>query len=129
MNIQYSVVSPYDFNETVSKFKEALGEVKFGVLWELNFKDKLQEKGLTFETNFKIMEACNPVKAEQVLKHNIEAGYFLPCKVVVYEKGPDVRMGMLLPTELIKSMGDVSLLPIAQDVEDALKKAMEIVTG
>jgi len=28
------------------------------------------------------MEACNPAKAKKVLEHNIEAGYFLPCKVV-----------------------------------------------
>jgi uncharacterized protein (DUF302 family) len=34
-------------------------------LWELNFKDKLQEKGLDFDKNFKILEVCNPVQAKE----------------------------------------------------------------
>ncbi len=124
MNIQYKVASPYDFNTTVDKFKSALAQEQFGILWELNFKDKLQEKGLDFDTNFKVMEACNPKKAQKVLSQNLEAGYFLPCKVVVYDLKGQVYMGMLSPTELIRSIKDDSLIEVAQSVEESLKKAM-----
>ena len=34
----------------------------------------------------------------QVLKENIEIGYILPCKVVVYEKNNDHYLGILKPT-------------------------------
>ncbi len=124
MNIQYKVLSAFGFDETVDKLKVALSKEQFGVLWELNFKDKLEEKGLTFETNFKVMEACNPKKAQEVLTKNLEAGYFLPCKVLVYEKDDQVYMGMLSPTKLIETMGDESLYPVALAVEESLKKAM-----
>lgn len=124
MEIQYKVASPYPFEQTVAKFKEALAKEQFGILWELNFKDKLQEKGLEFDTDFKVMEACNPKKAQEVLMKNLEAGYFLPCKVVVYDLDGQVYMGMLSPTSLIKTIGDDSLMEIAQSVEDSLKKAM-----
>lgn len=124
MNIQYKVASPYSFEETVTKFKAALAQEKFGILWELNFKDKLQEKGLSFNIDFKVMEACNPAKAQEVLTSNLEAGYFLPCKVVVYDLNGQIYMGMLSPTELIKTINDDSLMEIAQSVEDSLKKAM-----
>ena len=127
MNIAIKVPSPFDYENTVLQLKEALKSQQFGVLWELNFKDKLEEKGLTFESNFKVMEACNPKKAEKVLKHNIEAGYFLPCKVVVYEQNNQVYMGMLSPVKLIGMIDDPELEPIALEVESALITAMNVV--
>lgn len=125
MKIQFKIESPFNFEDTVKKFKEQLAKQQFGVLWEMNFKDKLQEKGLQFDTDFKVMEACNPKMAKKVLDINIEAGYFLPCKVVVYKKEASVYMGMLLPTELIGLLGSDELIPIAQEVEEALKLAMK----
>ena len=71
------------------------------------------------------MEACNPAKAKKVLEHNIEAGYFLPCKVVVYEKDDEVWMGMLKPTQLMILMEDDTLMDLAKEVEDDLIEAMK----
>lgn len=124
MEIQYKVESPKSFTDTIVALKDALAKEKFGVLWEMNFKDKLQEKGLEFETNFQVMEACNPGKAKQVLDQNIEAGFFLPCKVVVYEKDSKVWMGMLTPTSLIGLLDEPSLGAIALEVEESLSRAM-----
>ena len=124
MEIQYKVESSKSFTDTILALKEALSKENFGVLWEMNFKDKLQEKGLEFETNFQVMEACNPGKAKQVLDQNIEAGFFLPCKVVVYEKDSKVWMGMLKPTSLIGLLDEPSLGAIALEVEESLSRAM-----
>lgn len=125
MEIQYKVQSSKTYADTIIALKEALSKEQFGVLWELNFKDKLQEKGLEFETNFNVMEACNPGKAKKVLDKNIEAGYFLPCKVVVYEKDNSVWMGMLKPTSLIGLLMEESLMEIAKEVETSLMTAMD----
>lgn len=125
MNIHYKVESSKSFEETVTSLKETLMAQQFGVLWELNFKDKLKEKGLEFDVNFKIMEACNPSKAKRVLEQNIEAGYFLPCKVVVYEADSKVYMGMLKPTTLIGMIDDARLISVAEEVEEALTAAIE----
>jgi uncharacterized protein (DUF302 family) len=125
MDIKYEIETKKSFNEAVEDLKKSLSENKFGVLWELNFKDKLKEKGLDFESNFKILEVCNPVQAKEVLSRNIEVGYFLPCKVVVYEKGNSVYIGMMKPTELIKMLGNEELTTIAQDVEKVLRNAID----
>lgn len=125
MNIKYEVKVEKSFGEAVESLKKSLSVNKFGVLWELDFKDKLKEKGLEFDTNFKILEVCNPVKAKEVLSKNIEAGYFLPCKMVVYEKKGSVYIGMIKPTELIKMMGDKELIAIAKDIEKVLKKSID----
>ena len=78
MDINYKVVTEKNFEEAIESLKESLSKYGFGVLWELNFKDKLQEKGLAFDRNFKILEVCNPKQAQEVLNKNIEVGYFLP---------------------------------------------------
>jgi uncharacterized protein (DUF302 family) len=124
MDLKYEVKTSKDFSAAVEDLKKALSANGFGVLWELNFKDKLAEKGLDFEQNFKVLEVCNPKQAKEVLERQIEVGYFLPCKMVVYEKDNSVFMGMTLPTALIGMLEQENLLNIAQDVEKVLKKAL-----
>ena len=48
MNINYKVKTEKTFPEALESIKASLSERGFGVLWELNFKEKLQEKGLAF---------------------------------------------------------------------------------
>ena len=125
MNINYEVKTSKTFSTAVEDLKKSLSENKFGVLWELNFKDKLEEKGLDFHQNFKVLEVCNPKQAKEVLDRHIEVGYFLPCKMVVYEKENSVFMGMMRPTSMIGMLGQEELLSIAQQVETVLKKAID----
>lgn len=125
MDVNYEVKTNKTFSTAVEDLKKSLSENNFGVLWELNFKDKLQEKGLEFHQNFKVLEVCNPKQAKEVLDLHIEAGYFLPCKMVVYEKENSVFMGMMRPTSMIGLFGQNELLSIAQQVETVLKKALD----
>ena len=125
MNIKYEVKSEKSFDKAVESLKNSLSENKFGVLYELNFKDKLKEKGLEFDSNFKILEVCNPVQAKEVLSRNIEVGYFLPCKMVIYEKEGSVYIGMIKPTELIQMIGSEEIIALAKDIENVLKKSID----
>ena len=100
MDIRYEKKTKKSFNEAVESITNSLKERKFGVLWQLNFKEKMAEHEIQFPNNFMILEVCNPLKANEVLSAHIEVGYFLPCKVVVYgefaktyfEKIDDVNM-------------------------------------
>ena len=125
MDVFYRVQTNKSFEKAIEDLKESLSNHKFGVLGELNFKEKLKEKGLDFNKNFKILEVCNPVQAKKVLEENIEVGYFLPCKIVVYEDGGFVFIGMPKPTELIGLIKDNNLISVALEVENELKSAMD----
>lgn len=125
MDFIYEMNTGKDFETAVEDIRKALGTRGFGVLWEMNFKDKLREKGLEFDVNFKVMEVCNPPKAKKVLDKDIEAGYMLPCKMAVYEKGGEVRIGMLKPISLVGILGKDGLRDIAEEVEGILKSAIE----
>jgi uncharacterized protein (DUF302 family) len=125
MDMNYKVKTNKSFETALEDLKKSLSKYSFGVLWELNFKDKLEEKGFDFDKNFKVLEVCNPQKLKLVLEQNIEAGYFLPCKMVVYEDGNSVYIGMTKPTKLIDMMENSELSNIAIEVEKELISAIE----
>jgi uncharacterized protein (DUF302 family) len=126
MDINYQVKTDKSFEKALEDLKKGLRTINFGVLWELNFKDKFKEKNLEFDRNFMVLEVCNPQQAKEVLNINIEAGYFLPCKVVVYENEDSVFIGMPKPTSLISMIdGKDELTSIAKDVEKYLKSAID----
>jgi uncharacterized protein (DUF302 family) len=125
MSLIFEVKTNKDFETAVIDLKKSLTENSFGVLWEMNFKDKLQEKGLDFDKNFKVFEVCSPPRAKVVLDQNLEAGYMLPCKMVVYEKEGEVRIGMMKPTSMAELMNDKGLTDVAEEVETILRKAID----
>ena len=121
----YTVTTGKGFNQAVEDLKKALSERKFGVLWELDVPSKLKEKGVEYAGPFRILEVCNPLRAKGALEANIRAGYFLPCKVVVYVEGGKTKIGMPRPTVLIGLLDDESLRQVADEVEADLAAAMD----
>lgn len=125
MNITYRRATEKSSQQAIADLKASLTTVNFGVLWELDFKDKLREKGVVFEGEFHILEVCNPHEAKKVLDEDIEIGFFLPCKLAVYQKDGQTYIGMPKPTALMTMMGNENLLAIAAGVEASLVKAIE----
>ncbi len=125
MDIRYEKKTKKSFNEAVESITNSLKERKFGVLWQLNFKEKMAEHEIQFPNNFMILEVCNPQKANEVLSAHIEVGYFLPCKVVVYEKDGEVFIGTAKPGMLIGLMGYDDLDEVANEVENVLMESID----
>ncbi len=123
-DIKYEVVTSKSFNEAVESLVKSLEEQKFGVLWKLNFKDKLMEKGIEYDSNFMILEVCNPHKAKEVLSKHVDVGYFLPCKLVVYEEGSIVKIGMIKPEILIGLLNHTDMEGTAKEVQNLLISAI-----
>ena len=121
----YTVTTDKEFDKAIADLKQALSERKFGVLWELDIPSKLKEKGVEYAGPFRILEVCNPQRAKGALEANIRAGYFLPCKVVVYAEDGKTSIGMPRPTTLIGLLGDESLRQVAEEVEADLAAAMK----
>ncbi|MBL0385630.1 DUF302 domain-containing protein [Tumebacillus sp. ITR2] len=121
----YTVDTDKTIDEAVAAVEASLKQHKFGVLWQLDLPKKLQEKGVDYEQPYRILEVCNPVEAKRVLTQNPLVGYFLPCKVVVYEDNGQTKIGMPKPTVMMGVVNDPALAEIAQGVEDTLIKALE----
>lgn len=116
----YTVETKKSINEAVTSLETNLKEEKFGVLWMFDIKDKLQEKGLDFNQEYKVLEVYNPHEAQRVLNENLLVGYFLPCKIVVYSDNGQTKIGMPRPTALIKLVNNDEIIKLAKDIEDRL---------
>ncbi|ASS77088.1 hypothetical protein CIG75_02670 [Tumebacillus algifaecis] len=121
----YTVETTKTVDEAVQAIEASLKNHKFGVLWQLDLPAKLQEKGVEFTTPFRVLEVCNPVEAKRVLEQNLLVGYFLPCKIVIYQEGGTTKIGLPKPTSLMGVLQDPALERIAQGVEQTLIEAIE----
>ncbi len=121
----YTVETNKSLDEAVQSLEEELKKEKFGVLWDFNVKETLNQKGFDFDSTYRILEVCNPGEAKKVLSKNPLVSYFLPCKVVVYEEGEKNKIGMPKPTTLIEFVEDPELNDIAKDIEDRMVACIE----
>lgn len=125
MDFHYSVVTEKTVDEAVQALEASLQANKFGVLWKLDLPAKLQEKGVDYTTPYRVLEVCNPHEAKKVLTQNPLVGYFLPCKIVVYEIEGKTHIGLPKPSVLMDVIGDPALAGIAEGVEASLIKAID----
>lgn len=124
MKIIYKKTSKKAVELIVNRFKENLEDTNFGILWELDLKDKINSKGIEFENDYLIFEICNPQMAKEILDINMDIGVFLPCKVIVYSENNETTIGMAEPTMLV-DLVDASAKKIAVDLENQLKKVID----
>jgi len=124
MDFHYSVTTNKTVDEAVAALEVSLQANKFGVLWQLDIPATLQKKGVDFTTPYRVLEVCNPHEAKKVLSQNPLVGYFLPCKIVVYEADGQTHIGMPRPSVLMDVIHDLALAGIAEEVETSLIQAV-----
>jgi uncharacterized protein (DUF302 family) len=135
MSAQQLQHSKYGFSKTVNlpygaaveKTRSALKDEGFGVLCEIDLKDKLKEKlGVDFR-QYVILGACNPPLAYQTLQQEIEIGLLLPCNVIVYESdetGKSVVAAIDAKTMLSVVGSNTSLDAVAAEVNERLQRVV-----
>jgi uncharacterized protein (DUF302 family) len=117
---------PYE--EVVAKVTEALKKEGFGILTEINIKDKLKEKlGVDFN-KYVILGACNPPNAYKALQAEPDIGLMLPCNVIVYEAGGKTILAVVKPTVAMQMIDNKDLGKTAVEIEGLLKKVFDAVT-
>lgn len=126
MNFHYTVTTDKSIDEAINSLGQNLKEHQFGILWQLDLPGKLREKGVDTYTNpYRVLEVCNPHDAARVLNRNELVGYFLPCKIVVYESEGKRKIGLPKPTSMISLLDDVELEEIAEEIEQILVGVLE----
>ncbi|RKQ30413.1 DUF302 domain-containing protein [Oceanobacillus halophilus] len=122
----YTIETKKSIVDAIQSLEENLKEEKFGVQWQFNVKETLENKGYELEKPFTVLEVCNPQEAQNVLSANQLIGYFLPCKIVVYEDNQGItKIGMPKPSALIQMVEDESLQEVATDIENRLMACMD----
>jgi uncharacterized protein (DUF302 family) len=118
-----SIDAPY--KETLERTRQALQTEGFGVLCEIDMKEKLREKlGAEFR-HYVILGACNPPMAYQALQEELNIGLLLPCNVVVYEEGARAVVAAIDAGKLLTIVGNPALQKVASQVDEKLRRAID----
>jgi len=72
------------FPQVLDRTKEALLTEGFGILFEIDLREKFREKLGTDFKEYVILGVCNPWLAYETLQQEIAVGLLLPCNVIVY---------------------------------------------
>jgi len=121
----YTVETTKNVEEAVRSLEESLKGEKFGVLWSFDLTATLKEKGVDFDIPYTVLEVCNPHEAKRVLSENLLVGYFLPCKIVVYEEGGKTKIGLPKPSSLVGMLQDDKIKAIAEEIEKRLISSID----
>ncbi|HKP38898.1 MAG TPA: DUF302 domain-containing protein [Pyrinomonadaceae bacterium] len=115
------------YEEAVDKATAALKEEGFGVLCEIDIKEKLKAKlGVDFR-RYMILGACNPPLAYKTLQEEINIGLLLPCNVIVYEAdepGKSVVAAIDAKTMLSVVGDNPTLEAVATEVNEKLERVV-----
>jgi len=113
------------FEQTIAKTRQALAAEGFGVLCEIDLKEKLKEKlGLDFR-KYVILGACNPPLAYRSLQEELNVGLLLPCNVVVYEKDGDSVVAAIDASRMLSVIDNPRLESVAAEVNDKLRRVVD----
>ena len=125
MNFTHTVKTDKDMDHVIANITENLSDIGFGVLETLDFKKILEEKGLEFPNNYRLLEVCNPNLAKQVLDANPDLGLLLPCTIAVYQKNNEKYISLAKPTSLLSMASEDNLKFSGEEIEDSLIKVIE----
>ena len=114
------------FNEAVKKATEALKKEGFGIITEVDLKQKFKEKlNLDFR-NYLILGACNPAMAYQAIQIEPNIGVLLPCNFLVQEHGNgDVEIAAVNPLHSIGSTENAELDSLAKEISEKIKIVLD----
>ena len=127
MSFSYTVKTAKKLDDVISNLTQDLKNIGFGVLETLDFKKILQEKGLEFNEDYRLMEVCNPNLAKHVLDVNPDLGLLLPCTIAVYQKNDENYISLAKPTSLLSMASEKNLKFSGKEIEENLIKIIESV--
>jgi uncharacterized protein (DUF302 family) len=124
----------YTINKKVNKsFQQAVEDVSaelkkegFGIITEIDLKEKFKEKLNVDFRQYKILGACNPALAYKAIQQEPGIGVMLPCNVLVQEKeNGEVEIAAINPLSSIGAIENSQLQSLAKEVSDKLQAVVE----
>jgi uncharacterized protein (DUF302 family) len=126
MSYNFSKSTSYTFEEALAKVKSALETEGFGIITEIDLKEKFKEKLQVDFRNYKILGACNPQLAYQAIEQEDTIGVLLPCNILLQDRAAGgVEITAINPMETMAVVANPNLTSLAEEVSKKLKKVVD----
>jgi len=113
------------FDQAIQLVTDALKKEGFGILTEINVREKMKEKlGVDFR-KYMILGACNPQYAYKALLQEDKIGTMLPCSVIVQELGDnEIEVAAIDPVASMLAVENREVAIIAGEIREMLGRAI-----
>ncbi|WP_137724595.1 DUF302 domain-containing protein [Prescottella subtropica] len=128
MDLGISTRLDADFDDAVTRTRDALQQQGFGVLTEIDMQATLKAKIGTDMERYLILGACNPGLAHRAVGVDRQIGLLLPCNVVVRADGDGVVVEAMNPALMVEVTGDPRLEEVAAEATTRLQAAIDALT-
>ena len=128
MKYAYSKDIESGFEDTEHKIRDALMDVGFGVLTEINMKDAFKEKLYLEYKNYKILGACNPTLAHKALESESLIGILMPCNILLIDnENQSTKIVFPNAKSLLEVTENDAISDLADKVDDLLRSAFDAI--
>lgn len=113
------------FSETVAQMRQALSEVGFGVLTEIDLQSTFKEKLDAEIRPHVILGACRPPLAYQATQADPAVAALLPCNVAIRSVSDNDTTIEVMDPGIMSQLSDVTeVTQVAAEARDLLEKAL-----
>lgn len=121
---QYAIKATTDLDpaDAEANVRTALAAEGFGVITEIDVAATLREKLGIERAQYRILGACRPQLADELLGAEPDAGLLLPCNVAIYAEDGTTVIAALDPETIIDTTGNPRLAPHALDAKERLTR-------
>ena len=125
MNYGHKKVVSENMKLAEKNLREVLTQNGFGVITEINIKEKLEEKlGVDF-IQYKILGSCHPPSAFESLKIDLDVGMLLPCNFVLWDNGDgSTTIATLKASNLLSVLENKNLDSVGLKVDKLITSVM-----
>ena len=111
--------------EVEKLLRESLLNNGFGVITEIDIKEKLEDKlGVDFR-EYKILGSCHPPSAYESLNIDLDVGILLPCNFVVWDnKDGSTTVATIKATSLLSVLKNRELKDAGEKVDKLVSSVM-----
>jgi len=121
----FGITMALPFADALPKVHQELQKEGFGVLFEIDVKQKFKEKLDKEFRNYHILGACNTGLAYQAFGVEINIGTLLPCNVAVYSVSESRTVVMAMDPEAgLALVGNSQLNELSVTVKQSLQRVM-----
>lgn len=98
----------------------------FGVITEINIKEKLDEKlGVDF-IDYRILGSCHPLSAFESLEIDLDVGLLLPCNFVIWDNGDgSTTIATLKASSLLSILENKDLNNVGLKIDKLITSVMK----
>ena len=126
MEYGYKKTIDGELEKVEGMLRERLMQNGFGVITEINIREKLEEKlGVDFR-DYKILGSCHPPSAFESLEVDLNVGMLLPCNFVIWDNmDGSVTIATLKATSLLSVLQNKELSEVGLKVDELVTSVMK----